>query len=174
MLKRRRMSLVSAFTVALACSLLLGCEPSLEATYVTPAGLHVYSEADALPFEPEELDAVMAETLAAFAQDWNLPTDPRAVPLPVLSVLGQDTYRLADQQVAGNLSFDGKWIYIGAKTRPLHDTAFVHELIHYFDLVANGSTDESHASWRGRINDTVLEINRRIASGKLRQPLRGS
>lgn len=167
------MNAATCSLVLLASALFFGCEPGLEPDYVTPAGMQVYSEEDALSFEGAELDAIVVETLEVFAEEWRLTADPSALPLPVLSVLGEDSYRFAGQLVAGNLSSDGKWIYIGAKTRPLHDTAFVHELIHYFDLVAHGTTDETHASWKGSINDKLTRINTRIAKGELRGKRRG-
>lgn len=157
-----------ALAVSLATAA-AGCEPQLTPDLVTPAGMHVYVEAGARSFGGDELDAVVAETVRVFASRWGLKAEEATRALPVVSILAADSYSFYGRQVAGNLGFDGKWLYIGARTRPLHDTALVHELVHYFDLLAQGATDHSHASWAGAVNDQVVQINQRIARGELGQ-----
>src|SRR5688500_11609793 len=116
----------TAALLPLACLLsaaATGCAPALEPDYVTPAGLQVFTEEEAQSFDGAELDAIVTETLTAFSDVWGLPADPSQLPLPVLSVLGADSYSLGGRKVAGNVSVDGRWVYIAARTRPLHDTA---------------------------------------------------
>ena len=164
-----REALARLLPLLVAAGLAAGCERTLRPDWVTPAGMQVFVEEQAQSFDGAELDAIIAEALSAFSDRWALPAELAAVRLPVLSILASDSYLLAGQQVAGNVSADGRWIYIGARTRPLHDTALVHELIHYFDLSALGATDHSHASWAGPVEQRLEAINRKIASGALRR-----
>jgi hypothetical protein len=64
-----------------------------------------------------------------------------------------------DRRVTGHVEDLRVYVAWGA---PPHETAMAHELIHYFDIKIDGTTDHTHVSWTHRNYAAIAEANRRL------------
>ena len=126
-------------------------------TWVTPLGINVYLFGQR--FTPEAVDETFERVIREFSNLYDSDRARAAASRASISFLPLDSYDLYGQQVAGNVSPDATFIYIGAKTRRLPQTALVHEWIHFLDMHLHGETDSSHASWNERIYPGIERIN---------------
>lgn len=159
-----RMQLLTVPLLALAL-LSAACGPQEEAppTFTTRQGVEVWVYGRDV--SSEQLEEALEATVAEFSDRYPPALAREALKELHVSFLDSDTYPLYGQQVAGNLGLDGRWVYVGAQTRTLDQSAFVHELVHYFDVRLSGTTDETHSSWEGRIYSGITRVNQQVRRG---------
>lgn len=142
-------------------ALLSGCVTQMpDPTFTTPLGVNVFLFGQTL--SPTDVDSTFQWVLEEFNDRYDTRNGRVAVSQAYVSFLPVDSYDLYGTQVAGNVSSDGQWIYVAAKTRPLSESAFAHEVVHYLDLQLLGDTDRSHASWAQRVYPGIERINQRM------------
>lgn len=146
---------------AVGCLFFCAClPPATPPTCVTPLGIKVYLFGQ--QFSPQAIDASFSFVAEEFSDLYAPTAAYDAAPQASVSFLPVDDYDLYGRKVAGNLSPDATFLYIGAQSRRLPQTALAHEWIHFLDMHLRGQTDDSHASWTHRIYPGLEKVNQRL------------
>lgn len=57
------------------------------------------------------------------------------------------------------LAYHDHLLVVGAGNWRLWRTAFVHEMVHGTDVLVTGTSDGTHDSWEGAVNDSIDRVN---------------